>query len=113
MKKSFYCARMQKGLSTDWLFDVDDDKRVTAIYKGGTDKFNMIGISHFLQADMEKVLNKLEEVYNLPSWKDAFWDMVVNELLAEIDVGILELTSEDVIEIDSVEELQAIDASYK
>ena len=48
LTNSCYYARMQKGYSDDWVFDLKD-QYITRVGKGGTDTYNMVGVAYFKQ----------------------------------------------------------------
>lgn len=113
LDQSCYFGKMVTGYSNDWVFDVDENGRITRIGKGGDSRFNMVGIAYFLNSDVHKLGRMIREAYGVEGYKDLFWDDVVNRNLDELDLGIHEIGENSIFEIDTVEELAAIDSSYK
>lgn len=107
MNKSCYFGKMVKGYSDDWIFEMKGD-RITKIRKGGTDVFNMTGIAYLKQNDMFLLKREIERIYESPASANLFWDEVVDQLVDKIDIGIHEILSDDLIEVDTVEELMQL-----
>ncbi len=107
---SCYFGRMQKGFSDDWVFKLNDDGRIEWIGKGGTDLYNMVGISFFTQTDSEMLKRCIVETYDRGK-DDLFWDEVVNENIEKFDLRIHEVDMDQLVEIDTEEELMRINES--
>lgn len=103
--ESCYYGKMVNGYSADWAFDVKDN-RIVRIGKGGTDTYNMVGISYWKQSDAKLIQKEIEKAYSKQGHECLFWDEIVDRLLEKMKVGILEIPAECVIEIDTVEELE-------
>lgn len=102
---------MVTGFSDDWIFETKN-KRITKIKKGGADVYNMTGIAYLHKADARLLKNRINEIYDSPGSNQMFWDEVVDSLLKQLYMEIHEVEAEDLIEIDTIEELAAIDSNY-
>ena len=96
----------------DWCFEVKD-----GIIKqqkiGGIDCWQEVGISYWDEADGKKLSEHIEAAYNMPGGKERYWDQVPFVFFPkEYNVEIRECTLDDIIEIDTFNELKAIDKSY-
>ena len=111
--ESCYFGKWKKGYSDDWVFDVDEKRKITGIHKKGTDQFNMTGICFLKKEEAKKIRTAIEETYGTPGYETLFWDEVVDKNLENISLGIREVKENQLIEIDTVEELQQVDDSYK
>ena len=110
LPKSCYYGRMQKGYSDDWTFTLGDG-RIVRVGKGGTDAYNMVGIAYF-KADEAAILSQeIERAYAVPGNEQLFWDDVVDRNLDKLDLVIEPVEKGQLVEIDTVEELRAIDES--
>ena len=108
LKTSCYYGKMVKGYSADWVFDQDEQGVITRIGKGGTDCYNMAGIAYFTE-DAAAVLHcALEKEYGKPGYEMLFWDNVVDRHINEFRLGIHPVKQEQIIEIDTVEELERV-----
>ncbi len=110
---SCYYGRMVKGRSDDWVFEQDENGRITRVGKVGDDCFNMVGLAWFKKDDAHKLGELIKERYGTEGFEDLFWDDVVNENLDKLDLNVHEVFDGQLVEIDTVEELKVIDPSYR
>lgn len=104
---SCYYGRMQEGYSDDWVFDLRG-QHIVRIGKGGSDTYNMVGISYFKQADALILKEEIEKAYAVEENGNLFWDDVVNRNLDKLRLRIEPVNEGQLIEIDTVEELNRV-----
>ena len=98
--------------SDDWCFDVEKGMIVNQKV-GGTDCYQMVGISYWSEEDGRKLAEHIKEAYEMPGGKELYWEQVPLKVFKkEYKVEICACKSEDIIEIDTFRELKAIDKSY-
>ncbi len=112
LNQSGYFGKLIPGYSADWLFEGSLD-RITHITKGGTDAYNMCGVSFFKNSDIKAVAEKVIAMYATAGHEGLYWDEVVDQSLGQIKLGIYPVSPQQIVEIDTVEELKVVDASYK
>ena len=105
---SSYFGKFVKGYSADWLFERDKDGYITRVGKGGTDCYNMVGISYFTEKDARVLSQKIREAYGKEGYETLFWDDVVNANLSQLKMTVCPVSESDIYEIDTVEELDEI-----
>ena len=110
LSRSGFFARFVPGHSDDWLFDLDDSRRILAFHKGGDDKYNLSGISWFTATDAAKVADIIDAAIRDPANDQCFWDETVCRHASEIDMTIHEVTDADIVECDTPEDLRALEA---
>lgn len=96
----------------DWCFVVRNGI-IESQQVGGLNCYQEVGISYWSEMDGAKLAEHIKQAYELPGGKERFWDQVPfvvfpNEYAVEIRV----CTPEDVVEIDTYNELKALDKSY-
>ena len=106
---SCYFGRMTKGYSDDWVFDTDEDGYITRVGKGGTDCYNMTGISYFTREDAAILKNAIEEAYLKPEHEKLFWDEVVDRNLDKLRLKVHAIENGQLVELDTVAELEAFE----
>jgi len=112
LERSCYYGKMVKGHSDDWVFDMEGD-RITRVGKYGDDAYNMCGISYFLKKDAKVIADAVMEAYRHEGeYEQLYWDEIVDRQLGNIDLTIHPVGKEQIVEIDSVAELKAVDSSY-
>lgn len=107
LKHSCYFGKFVSGYSDDWVFDLDGDI-ITRVGKGGTNTYNMVGLSFFTAKDALTLSKKIEETYGSIGYEKLYWDEVVDRNLSTLKLGICPVKKEDIYEIDTVEELNEI-----
>lgn len=110
LDKSCYYGKMVSGFSDDWLFEQDEKGKIVRIGKGGTDCYNMVGISYFQKKEAIVLKKALEEAYQEPGYEKLFWDEVVDQNLEKLNLKVEPVWEKQIIEIDTVEELEIINS---
>lgn len=110
--QSCYYGKMVQGYSDDWVFDLEADY-ISRVGKGGTDTWNMVGISYFKKKDAVILHDAIRYVYERGNYKELFWDEVVNDNLDKLRLMVYPVSQDQILEIDSVEELCEIDPTYQ
>lgn len=111
LENSCYFGKMVPGFSDDWVFEQDSEGRITRVGKGGTDCYNMVGVSYFNSRDAKILKEEIEKAYGVPGFETLFWDDVVNRNLDKLDLTVEPVEEGQIIEIDTVEELERINKS--
>ena len=115
LSRSGYFGKMVAGHSDDWVFDAAPNGRITRVGKGGTDCFNMVGISYFRQSDAAKIASAVVEDVKKAENANLFWDEVVDRLVKndELDLVVHPVSSDEIIECDTIEDLKKLEAKLK
>lgn len=111
-QKSCYYGKFVTGHSDDWVFDQDNNGRITRIGKCGDDCYNMCGISFFLNDDAKVIADAVDETWGTNGYESLFWDEVVDKVLDKVELEVYPIKAGQIVEIDTVEELKQIDKSY-
>jgi len=114
LKQSCYFGKFVKGHSDDWVFDQDEKGMITRVGKKGDDVYNMCGVAWFRKDDAAIIRDAIDEAYRHPGeYENLFWDDIVNQQLKNIDLTVHPVRNEQIVEIDSVAELAAVDPDYQ
>lgn len=108
LEGSGYYGKMVQGYSDDWVFDLQDGF-ISRVGKGGTDTYNMVGISYFQQKDACVLADAVEEAYTKEENAGLFWDEVVDRNLDQFQLRIFPVEPGQIVEVDTVEELMLLD----
>jgi len=106
LETSCYYGTMVEGYSSDWVFETDPEGFITRVGKGGTNCYNMVGVSYFTQKDAERLKDAIEQIYGQPGYEKLFWDEVVDRNLQYIKLKIFPVETGKIVEIDTAGELQ-------
>jgi L-glutamine-phosphate cytidylyltransferase len=100
-------------LTDDWCFETNG-KIITRLKVGGTNCHHMFGISFWNQTDGAKLAEHIQKVYQMPGGKERYWDQVALEyFIKDYAVEVRECSFDDIIEIDTLNELRNIDENYR
>ena len=100
--------------SDDWCFLADESGTITRLGMGGDDCFHMFGIGYMDAATGAKLETDIAEVYDsIPESHSHFWDDVaLVYCIDKYSIKIRPCMFADVTEIDTLDELIAIDNQY-
>ena len=103
---------IKKDRTDDWCFTVKDGI-ITSQKIGGINCYQEVGISYWDKESGKKLAGHIKESYEMPGGKERYWDQVVFvDFPKEYKVEIRECQQEDIVEIDTFNELKAIDQTY-
>lgn len=111
LEQSCYYGKMVQGYSDDWVFDMEGE-RIVRVGKIGTNQYNMVGISYFQQKDAVLIRDAVSQAYGKPGYEALYWDEIVDQQLDRLNLTIHPVEEKQIVEIDSVKELCAVDNSY-
>ena len=105
---------IKKQRSDDWILRVKDGIVCEETVGGeGDDIYQMVGISYWDGEAGRQLSRDIQDVYRSPGGKERYWEQV--PLVYRKDhyrVEIRECREEDIVEIDTFNELKAIDKTY-
>lgn len=98
--------------SDDWCIEVKNGI-ITKEKVGGINCYQMVGISYYDEKDGQSIEKDMEEVFNSPGGKEKYWEQVILDVCKKnYNIYLRECQKEDIIEIDTFNELKAIDPTY-
>lgn len=110
---SGYNAVWCEGETNEWLMDVEDGVVKSCSRTGGSHGWQLFSISRWTAEDGEKLKQHLEYEFDRGN-RQIYWDDVAMFChFEDYKLGIREMQGSDIIEIDGLDELVAIDHSYQ
>ena len=99
----------------DWCFDTDAAGRITGIGVGcARPCHQMLGLSYWTAEDGARLADCANALYAEEQYRQLYWDEIaLKYYLPEFSIHIRECAREDVWEIDTVEELRALEERMK
>ena len=105
---------IKKLRTNDWCLSVKNGIiKEQKVGGEGDDIWQQVGISYWKKEDGKKLCQDIADVINAPGGKERYWDQV--PLVYKRDhysVEVRECFDEDLVEIDTFNELKAIDKTY-
>lgn len=103
---------IRKKYTEDWCFE-EKNGIITKEKVGGTDCWQMVGISYWNETDGNRLVKDLANVYASTGGKERYWEQVpLCDCQEHYRVAIRECFDEDIVEIDTFDELMDIDKDY-
>ena len=110
---SGYNAVWCDGETDEWLMDVEDGIVKSCSRTGGAHGWQLYSISRWTREDGEKLRRHIEHEFERGN-RDIYWDDVAMFChFPEYHLAIRQMEKRDIIEIDGLDELAAIDCSYQ
>ena len=97
----------------DWCLETDASGVIKKESVGGLNCHQMVGISYWTETDGAKLASDIDEVFRSPGGKERYWEQVpLVYKKNNYEVHVRECSFEDITEIDTFNELKAIDPLY-
>ena len=116
IRKYEYCSNflgIPVKVTDDWCISTDKNGVIKSEAIGGKDCYQMVGISYWDADDGSKLANDLNDVFTSPGGKERYWEQTALVYKKEnYQVRIRECSFDDVVEIDTYNELKKIDKLY-
>lgn len=113
-ERSGYNSVWTSEHTDEWLQKVDDGLVVSCSRNGGENGWQLYSISRWNAENGKKLKHYLEIEFENNNNKQIYWDDVALFCHQnEFNLGIFPMHKNDIIEIDNLSELVAIDPSYK
>ena len=100
------------SVTDDWCLETKNGI-ITKEKIGGYNCYQMYGISYYCEADAKRMETDIATVYNSPGGKEKYWEQVILDVYKKnYQIYVRECYEGDIIEIDTFNELKAIDKTY-
>lgn len=111
---SQFCCTVNKGGTQEWILTVDERGMVNSCSLGGDFAgWQMAYVSLLAEKDARKIQGYLEEEWERKKNYQIYWEEILLYLYPEkFQIGIREIQPGDITEIDTIEELAAMDSAY-
>ena len=102
--KSTYFSAYKKNVKNEWKLCFDENNK--KIING--DGFILCGVSYWSKNDGALIKSRIEEALKTTNFKNLYWDDIVKSNIKDLDVRIEKINSNDIYEIDNIEELKLV-----
>ena len=111
--RSGYNAVWCEGETNEWLMDVENGVVTRCSRTGGRGGWQLYSVSRWTAEDGRKLKKHLEQEFSAGN-RQIYWDDVPMFChFSEYTLGIREMQPADIVEIDGLDELAAIDPGYR
>lgn len=100
--------------TSEWLQTVENGVVISCSRKGGKGGWQLYGVSRWTEEDGKKLKHHLEVEFEQKKNRQIYWDDVAMFCYSdEYKLGVYPMNKGDIIEVDNLNELIALDGSYK
>jgi len=100
-------------VTNDWCFETNKNGFITNLKIGGEKVYHTYCIAYFDEKDGKQMEKDIEKSFEIPGAKEKVWDFVALDYFKEnYSMYIREVNEDDIVEIDSFNELKSIDKVY-
>ena len=112
--KSGYAGSWVNEWTDEWIMHPDDNGRVISCDRdGGQEGYRLYSVSKWTAEDSKKLSKLVEKEFQAKNY-DIYWDDVAMfKYPDKFDLFVHQVDPGDIVEIDSLDELKAIDSSYR
>lgn len=113
-ENSGYAGSWTDDWSDEWIMHTDDeDKVVSCDRDGGQNGWRLYSVSKWNKKDSKTLSSLAEQEFNNENY-DVYWDDIPMFLYPDkFDLSVHKINKEDIVEIDSLNELAALDSQYR
>lgn len=109
---SCYLAGYVYGQTAEWLLQLEGDRIISCARDGGRDGWRLYSVSLWSKEDAARLAAFLEQDAHVH--RDLYWDDIALFLHREaFHLSVRKVSADSLCEIDTVEELCAMDATYR
>lgn len=113
-ERSGYCCVWTDEKTEEWLLNVENGIVTACSRTGGEKGWQLFSVSFWNREDGERLRHHIEQEFLINRNRDIYWDDVALFCYPdEYRLGIREIEKGDIVEIDTLEELQMIDGNYR
>lgn len=113
-EKSGYNAVWTDDNTNEWLMQVKNGKIISCSRTGGKRGWQLYSISRWSAEDGKRLRKHLEEEFEINKNHQIYWDDVAMFYhFDEYDLGVIPMDKNDIVEVDSFEDLIKLDNSYR
>ena len=113
---SIYYSACKENLVGEWILKYDNDGKIFDVdigKEGDKPNYIMSGASFWSAKDGALICKKVQETVEVSNSMDIYWDNIAVDNLNDMDVYIEKIKSNDIFEIDSLEDLEYLKRQLK
>ena len=115
-RTSVYYSACKENIKGEWILKYDEQGKIYGIEigkEGDKPNYIMSGASFWTAKDGALIGKKVQEAVEVNNSTDIYWDNIAVDNLEDMDVYIEKIQSNDIFEIDSLEDLEYLKTTLK
>lgn len=109
IEQSTYFSGYKTNFENEWMLCYDENNRVHDIEICSGNGHILSGVSYWSKSDSKKIVKELENVIDSGEFNELYWDDIVKNNIANLDIFIRKIESDDSYEIDSISDLEQVE----
>lgn len=110
LAKSSYFSAPKYNYLNEWMLRIDIEDNLINIETGSEDgQYIMCGVSYWNKKDASFIINQLDKYIANNDFKELFWDDIIKENISYLNIKVEKIDTDDVYEIDSLEDLRDLE----
>ena len=113
---SIYYSACKENLVGEWILKYDNDGKIFGVdigKEGDKPNYIMSGASFWTAEDGALICKRVQEAIEVNNSTDIYWDNIAVDNFKNMDVYIEKIESNDIFEIDSLEDLEYLKKTLK
>ncbi|GAA0076912.1 CTP--phosphocholine cytidylyltransferase [Clostridium sp. CTA-5] len=113
---SEYYSACKENIIGEWILRYDESNRVCKVdigAEGDKPSYIMSGASYWSEKDGKFIAEKITQKVENEEFENLYWDDIVVENLDNLEVRINKINSDDIFEIDSLQDLEYLKNKLK
>lgn len=113
-KKSGYAGAWTDEWQDEWIMHADEQGNILSCDRdGGKNGWRLYSVSKWVEEDSNRLAKLVEKEFNAKNY-DIYWDDVAMfKYFDQFNLTVHKVSPNDIVEIDSLDELKEIDPSYQ
>ena len=107
-----YYGKYTPGKTSEWSCKVVDGQ-VVHYGQGGENDYSWVGVTYWKAADIAFLKEAICAEYQKPGHEQLYWDVYAGSFFDRMLVRINPISEDDIIEIDTLDDLRCIDKFYE
>lgn len=113
---SVYYSACKENIKNEWILKYDENGRVYGVdigKDGDEPNYIMSGASYWTAKDGEIIDRRVKEAVEKDKLMDIYWDNIAVDSFGDMDVHIEKIGSNDIFEIDTLDDLECLKSTLK
>lgn len=113
-KKSGYAGAWTDGWQDEWIMHADDQDNILSCDRnGGKNGWRLYSVSKWAEEDSDRLAKLVEKEFNAKNYNIYWDDVAMFKYYDQFNLTVHKVSPNDIVEIDSLDELKEIDPSYQ
>lgn len=110
VNRSTYFSSYKDNFQNEWKLVINDNHKLERIDICDGHGYIMCGVSYWAENEGKYIKNELDKLESIKDFENMYWDDIVRNNVNQLDIHIKALNENDLMEIDSISDLEKVEA---